>query len=191
MTRVPTHITPLKLTARLPRELTGSCPPAAFTDLSWMGTAVDSARPGTRRFLTDLSLPIREHSPQVMFRKAAFVDVGLAKATPTGCEVDIGWRSASLAPLFPVFAGRLVLSGSEVTLEGLYAPPGGQIGAALDHAFFNIAARGTARWFLEQVEAALLAEPSPGAEPLDAARPLPGTPTPAPLRRPGTTPSAG
>jgi hypothetical protein len=172
MARVPSHVTPLRLSARLPRTLSGSCPPAALTDPDWMGTEVEPARQGTRRFLTDLSLPIHDHSPQVLFKKAAFVDVGMARATPSGCEVEVSWRSASLAPLFPVFAGRLVLAGSEVTLEGLYAPPGGQIGAALDHAFLNIAARGTARWFLEEVQTALLAESGQIPEPSDAARPL-------------------
>jgi hypothetical protein len=191
MAHVPSHVTPLKLSARLPRELTGSCPPGAFTDPSWMGTAVESSRPGTRRFLTDLSLPIRDRSPQVLFRKAAFVDVGVVKVTPAGCEVEISWQSSSLAPLFPVFAGRLVLAGNEVTLEGFYAPPGGQIGAALDHAFLSIAARGTARWFLDQVENALLAEPGPAAKPMDAAMPLSGVTVAARLRRRATTPDAG
>jgi hypothetical protein len=49
-----------------------------------------------------------------------------------------------------VFAGRLTLTPTDLRLEGFYAPPGGEIGAALDRAFLNIAARGTARWFLER-----------------------------------------
>jgi hypothetical protein len=174
MSRVPSHVTPLKLSQRVGGEPGGAYPPAALTDPSWMGTPIEPAPDGTRRFLTDLSLPVREHSPVVLFKKAAFVDVGRVKATPEGCEMEIGWQSASLAPLFPVFAGRLRLSGSEITLEGFYAPPGGQIGAALDRAFLNIAARGTARWFLEKVEAALEAEWCGEADPC---RPIPARPT--------------
>jgi hypothetical protein len=83
------------------------------------------------------------------------VDLGQVRATPDGCEVDISWQSSSLAPLFPVFAGRLKLTSSEILLEGFYAPPGGEFGAVLDRAFLNIAARGTARWFLERAAAAL------------------------------------
>jgi hypothetical protein len=122
---------------------------------TWLGTPVDTARPGSHRFLTDLTLPIREHAPSLVFRKAAFVDVGEIKQTADGCEVEIGWQSSSLAPLFPVFAGHLTLTASEVRLEGYYAPPGGELGAALDKAFLGIAARGTARWFLERTTAAI------------------------------------
>jgi hypothetical protein len=83
------------------------------------------------------------------------VDLGEMRRTADGCEVEIGWRSSSLAPLFPVFAGKLILRPNELLLEGYYAPPGGEIGAALDKAFLNIAARGTARWFLGKAVEAL------------------------------------
>ena len=76
------------------------------------------------------------------------MDLGDVHETPHGYEVEIGWQSSSLAPLFPVFAGRLLMTTSELRLEGFYAPPGGEFGAVLDRAFLNIAARGTARWFL-------------------------------------------
>jgi hypothetical protein len=56
-----------------------------------------------------------------------------------------------MAPLFPVFSGHLTLTPSELRLEGYYAPPAGELGAVLDRAFLNIAARGTARWFLARV----------------------------------------
>jgi hypothetical protein len=104
-----------------------------------------------------LSLPVRERAPQLTFKKAAYVEIGDVRATADGCVAEISWQSSSLAPLFPVFAGHLTVSPTELRLEGYYAPPGGGIGAALDRAFLNIAARGTARWFLDQAVEALSA----------------------------------
>jgi hypothetical protein len=150
MASVPAHLTPLRLVQHAVVDPTSAL--ALFTDRagSWLGTPVDSREPERRRFLTDLRLPIRDHAPLVTFRKAAFVDLGRAIATPDGCEIEIGWRSSSLAPLFPVFAGKLTLTPTELRLEGYYAPPGGDLGMVLDRAFLGIAARGTARWFLER-----------------------------------------
>ncbi|HEX7496926.1 MAG TPA: hypothetical protein VF344_00465 [Candidatus Limnocylindrales bacterium] len=150
MLSVPLHATPLRLvqptTIDIARAMTLLGPDAP----SWLGAPVETTRPGNRRFLTDLSLPLREHAPSFTFKKAAFVDLGDVRETSGGCEIEIGWQSSSLAPLFPVFAGRLTLTPTELRLEGFYAPPGGEIGAVLDRAFLNIAARGTARWFLER-----------------------------------------
>ena len=153
-----------------------ACPPAALVEPDWLGTPVPSTTTGTRRYLTDLSLPVRGHSPQLTFRKAAYVDVGEARATADGCEVAISWQSSSLAPLFPVFAGRLKLTSTEITLEGFYAPPGGELGAVLDRAFLNIAARGTARWFLERAAAALATVPAvtPETRTAESGPPVPG-----------------
>jgi hypothetical protein len=122
---------------------------------TWLGTPVAAGRPGFKRFLTDLSLPIRGHAPSLVFKKAAFVDLGEVRPSADGVEMEIGWQSSSLAPLFPVFSGRLVLTPSELRLEGYYAPPGGEFGAALDKAFLGIAARGTARWFVERTTQAV------------------------------------
>jgi hypothetical protein len=130
---------------------------------AWLGTPVEAPRPGSHRFLTDLSLPIRDHAPNLTFKKAAFVDLGELKRMDGVCEIEIGWQSSSLAPLFPVFAGHLTLTATELRLEGYYAPPGGEIGAALDKAFLGIAARGTARWFLERAAEAV-ASASPTSE---------------------------
>jgi hypothetical protein len=128
---------------------------------SWLGTPVPSTHSDLRRYLTDLSLPLRSHSPGIVFKKAAFVDVGVITSSLGSCEVEIGWRSSSLAPLFPVFAGRLSLTPSGLSLDGYYAPPGGDLGAVLDRAFLNIAARGTARWLLERISGALRGSESP------------------------------
>jgi hypothetical protein len=161
MTTIPGHVTPLRLSQPATLNLAERCPAQVLIDADWLGAPVvapDAAnRPGTRRYLTDLSLPVREHSPRLTFKKAAYVDLGEARETPQGCEVDISWQSSSLAPLFPVFAGRILLSCTEIALEGYYAPPGGDVGAVLDRAFLNIAARGTARWLLEQIVATLAA----------------------------------
>lgn len=164
MTSVPSHVTPLRLAQRVSLDLAQGCPPATLVDPDWLGTPIASARAGTRRYLTDLSLPVREHSPQLTFKKAAYVDLGEARAVSDGCEVEISWQSSSLAPLFPVFAGRLKLTPTEIRLEGFYAPPGGEFGAVLDRAFLNIAARGTARWFLERAAAALSSVAAPTSE---------------------------
>ncbi len=163
MTSVPGHVTPLRLVQRASLDL-GACPPAALVEPNWLGAPVASAAADTRRYLTDLSLPVRGHSPQLTFKKAAYVDIGAVRANEDGCELAISWQSSSLAPLFPVFAGRLKLTSTEITLEGFYAPPGGELGAALDRAFLNIAARGTARWFLDRAVAALSTAPAPAAE---------------------------
>jgi hypothetical protein len=127
----------------------------------WLGSPTPSGRPGSRRFLTDLSFPIRDHAPSMTFNKAAYVDLGAVRTGPTSCDIEIEWRSASLAPLFPVFAGHLIVTPTELRLEGYYAPPAGELGAVLDRAFLNIAARGTARWFLGRATA-ILERPSGG-----------------------------
>ena len=148
MTSVPSHVTPLRLVQRVSVDLARALPLFGDQATAWLGTPVGAARPGSRRYLTDLSLPIREHAPSLVFRKAAYLDLGEVRRTGDGWEIEIGWQSSSLAPLFPVFAGHLTLTPREVRLEGFYAPPGGEIGAALDKVFLGIAARGTARWFL-------------------------------------------
>jgi hypothetical protein len=160
MTSVPSHVTPLRLVQHAAIDLARI--ELVFRDegIAWLGTPVEPAHPGSHRYLTDLSLPIRDHAPSLTFKKAAFVDLGEIKRAGGICEIEIGWQSASLAPLFPVFAGRLTLTSTELRLEGYYAPPGGEIGAVLDKAFLGIAARGTARWFLERTAEAVAAADS-------------------------------
>lgn len=150
MTSVPSHVTPLRLVQPATIDLALAVPRITDQAAAWLGIPVPSARPGYHRFLTDLSLPIRDHAPSLVFKKAAYVDLGGAHQTPEAFEIEIGWQSSSLAPLFPVFSGHLIVTRTELCLEGFYAPPGGEIGAALDKAFLGIAARGTARWFLER-----------------------------------------
>ena len=168
MTSAPSHVTPLRLVQPVAVDLSRALSLFGDQATSWLGTPVESARAGSHRYLTDLSLPIRAHAPSLVFSKAAYVDLGEMRQTLDGCEVEIGWQSSSLAPLFPVFAGHLTLTSTEVRLEGFYAPPGGEIGAALDKAFLGIAARGTARWFLKRTTD-VLAATNAAAGPADKA----------------------
>ena len=148
-------MTPLRLVQRTSVDVEAARRVLAESDSDWLGTPVPAVREGSRRFLTDLALPLRKHATRATFHRAAFVDVGAVRDVPGGFEVSIEWRSASLAPLFPVFAGHLLVTSSELRLEGYYAPPGGELGIILDKAFLNIGARGTARWFLAMVASAL------------------------------------
>lgn len=131
------------------------------TELPWLGDAVDCATAGddvpsdVRRFQVDLGLPASSGSSRLVFRKAACVDLGRVERVPGGWRMSIDWRAASLAPLFPVFGGQLTRSADTLVLEGEYAPPGGELGAAVDRALLNIAARKTAVWVLGLVAGAL------------------------------------
>jgi hypothetical protein len=128
---------------------------------------------GIRRYETDLGLPLRPGSQRTVFRKAALVDLGSPEPTKRGLHVPIAWRSATMAPLFPVFAGRLEILPDQIILDGWYAPPGGNAGLVVDRAFLNLAARGTARWFLDRIGEAIETPPGmtiAGSRPTDEAR---------------------
>jgi hypothetical protein len=130
------------------------------TDASrWLGEPIDTlagdaamghAAP-RRRFATDLRLRVSDSSSRALFRKAAIVELGPPADANGIISVEIGWRAATLAPLFPVFSGRLSVDAHEATLRGVYAPPGGRIGQLADAALLHIAAEGTARWLLREL----------------------------------------
>ncbi len=130
-------------------------------ELPWLGDRVHDASAtaelarGLRRFQADLGLPAGPGASRPVFRKAAYVDLGRPVQLPGGWHVEIGWRAASLAPLFPAFGGQLTITGDSIVLEGEYAPPGGDIGVAVDRALLNIAARKTAVWLLRVIADAL------------------------------------
>jgi len=155
MLSVPAHVTPLRLVQPAAVDLARATLLLTDKAAEWLGRPTAEPRPQFRRFLTDLSFPLREHSPSLVFTKAAFVDLGELRVGPDSLDVAIEWRSSSLAPLFPVFAGNLTIVATELRLEGYYAPPAGELGVVLDRAFLNIAARGTARWFLGKAAEAL------------------------------------
>jgi hypothetical protein len=117
----------------------------------WLGPSVEGAPEGMARHLTDLRLRMGEQPGRATFRKAAFVDLGPLRRVGDGYEVSVSWRAATMAPLFPVFSGRLAIADDELRLEGWYAPPGGAIGFVADRALLKVAARGTGRWFLDEV----------------------------------------
>jgi hypothetical protein len=104
------------------------------------------------RHHADLRLRVSEHPSLVTFSKAAYVDIGPVRPLDDGWEVEVSWRASTLAPLFPVLSGTIVARGDELTLSGWYAPPGGVVGLVADRALLHIAAEGTARWLLGQLD---------------------------------------
>jgi hypothetical protein len=128
---------------------------AAFgSAASWLGPEAASPDDVHRRHQADLRLRVSDRPSMVTFQKAAYVDLGPIEPIGNGWEARIGWRATTLAPLFPVFAGRLVVRADEVVLSGWYAPPGGALGRAADAALLRIAATGTARWLLAMLDEA-------------------------------------
>jgi hypothetical protein len=126
---------------------------------AWLGPEVEPAPDGTHRHQADLRLRVSEHPSLVTFGKAAYVDLGSVEPRGSGWEVEVSWRAATLAPLFPVFSGAIVARGDELTLSGWYAPPGGVVGRVADRALLNIAAEGTARWLLGELDRAAAGQP--------------------------------
>lgn len=115
---------------------------------AWLGERVAGAED---RYLLDLELRVSDVAPRVSFRKAAYVEVGPLEHRDGVLSVSISWRAAGMAPLFPVFAGRLSWSDEELRLDGYYEPPGGNVGIVVDRLLLNIAARATGRRLLERI----------------------------------------
>lgn len=109
---------------------------------------------GIRRFGLDLKLRLGGDAALTTFSKAAFLDLGPVERSEVGWQCEIGWQASSLAPLFPVFAGRLRVVPNEMRIEGLYAPPGGVVGRVADRALLHVAANGTAHWLLREIDRA-------------------------------------
>jgi hypothetical protein len=118
----------------------------ALSDLSWLGRETGGLpdHPHLRQIATDLDLPILDGSSTGPVLKAAFIDLGPAQRVGDRVLVEIAWRSASFAPLFPVFAGQLSISADDIVLDGRYAPPLGTLGLLLDQALLHLVARRTA-----------------------------------------------
>jgi len=123
-------------------------------DAPWLGERLLEASGPTREYACDLDLPAGDMG-LILFRKSAIVGLGEPVRHDAGWRVPIEWHAATFKPLFPVFAGTLSIREEQVVLDGHYAPPGGRLGAVLDAALLNVAARGTGRWFLRTVAAAL------------------------------------
>jgi hypothetical protein len=129
----------------------------ALTNLAWLGRQTDSPgdHPGMRRVAADLELPILDGSSSSAVRKAALVDVGPVRSHDGGLALTVAWRSATLAPLFPVFAGELRVTADGLVLDGRYAPPFGRIGLLMDAVLLHFVARRTAQAFLARIAAGL------------------------------------
>ena len=113
---------------------------------------VDSGDGDVRRYAVDLRLRLGgDHAGFTTFGKAAFVDLGRPVGGGDGWEAEIAWRASTAAPLFPVFAGVLRADGSRLSVEGLYAPPGGAVGRVADRLLLHLAANATARWLLAEI----------------------------------------
>jgi hypothetical protein len=128
----------------------------ALADLDWLGSAPNPPdADGTRAIETDLELPIGDRRARRSIRKSAVVEVGTPRTSDESVIVDIAWRSATFAPLFPVFVGRLAITGRSVTLDGRYAPPLGGIGQLLDRGLLHFVARRSAETLLSRFVAEL------------------------------------
>lgn len=113
---------------------------------------------GIRRYAVDLRLRLGGPGAALStFRKAALVDIGAVHRGNGSHEVEIQWRAASAAPLFPVFSGLLRIGPDDLAISGLYAPPGGMVGRIADRALLHVAATGTARWLLGEIQREALA----------------------------------
>jgi hypothetical protein len=137
-----------------PRSSSAELAAAFGAPASWLGPAADSPDGVHRRHQADLRLRVNDRPSLVTFQKAAYVDLGPIEPIGNGWEARIGWRAATMAPLFPVFAGRLAVRADELVLSGWYAPPGGFLGRAADAALLRVAATGTARWLLAALDEA-------------------------------------
>jgi hypothetical protein len=146
----------VELHSMLPASIDLSRVPAAFgvETPTWLGEPAGTDAAGLQRYRCDLRLRVSPES-QALFRKSAIVSLGAPRESPEGWLVPIEWRAATLAPLFPVFVGRLSISPERITIDGYYAPPFGVVGYVLDRALLALVARGTARWFLTLVVGAL------------------------------------
>ncbi len=132
----------------------------SLSELSWLGRVDDgpAGEPDIRRVAADLELPIRDGSALGPVRKAALIDIGRPRRADGDVVVDLSWRSATLAPLFPVFAGELRIAASGLSLNGSYAPPFGRLGVVIDAALLRFVARRTAQAFLARFAHRLAAE---------------------------------
>jgi hypothetical protein len=121
---------------------------------AWLGPEVRPSPPGMHRHQANLRLRVSDSPSFITFGKAAYVDLGPVGWLDRDWEAEVSWRASTLAPLFPVFSGSIVVRQGEMTLSGWYAPPGGTVGHLADRALLHLAATGTARWLLGELERA-------------------------------------
>lgn len=119
----------------------------------WLGEPISAGHvpEGMTRYALDLQMRVGQEAPLLTFHKAAYVDVGEVTEAGGSVSIEISWRAATMAPLFPVFSGHLTWFDGQLRLAGVYAPPGGTVGLVADRLLLNVGARGTARWLLDRV----------------------------------------
>jgi hypothetical protein len=117
---------------------------------AWLGDAISAGPAGRRRYATDLKAGHRIGT-RLTVHKSAYVDIGSLDRTDQTLRAEVSWRSASLAPLFPVFSGWLTARPGEIAIDGRYVPPGGALGSVADRALMHRAARYTADWLLREL----------------------------------------
>ncbi len=152
MTGVDSNVVRLETATCMPVDL--GRVPGLLVNIGWLGTELATREARIRRIAMDLVLGVGSVEP-VAFRKSMVVSIGHATFDREGCTVPIEWRSANLVPLFPVFAGHLVIATDKVTIRGHYAPPFGRLGSAVDRALLGTAARATASVVLRHFTDAL------------------------------------
>jgi hypothetical protein len=137
----------------------------ALADPSWLGRPVDrpADQPELRQVETDLAFNLAEEPRTLTFRKAALVALAPRWADDGSCEGVVQWRASTFAPLFPVFSGVLTVHDGGLHLDGVYAPPGGQLGLLVDRSLLQQFARRTAIWFLDRLSQELASRPPGGA----------------------------
>ena len=151
---------------RLAASMPLHCDPERVVELiarpriDWLGDAVGPVEAGgLRRTAVDLRVLLGGEGRRLTtFRKAAYVDLGPPARVGSAWEAEIAWRASTAAPLFPVFAGWLTVAPDQLRIDGLYAPPGGAVGRVADRVLLHVAANGTARWLLDEIDRAV-AEP--------------------------------
>jgi hypothetical protein len=125
---------------------------------AWLGPEVRPAPAGMRRYQADLRLRVGDRPSLVTFHKAAYIDFGPIHVADGSWQAEISWRASTLAPLFPVFSGSLSAQDGDITVSGWYSPPGGTVGRLADRALLHLAAEGTARWLLGELDRAAATE---------------------------------
>lgn len=167
MARVATPEGLERLVVKLPASLDTIEAGRKLESPDWLGPEGPAA-PGHRRFMSDLAFPLFSTPRTLVFRKAVIVDLGpVTGLVDDSVAVEIAWRSATLAPLFPVFSGRLLIRTDGLVLDGAYAPPFGEFGRLIDRAALHQVAVRTARWFVETVASQLADGHRAGRPPAD------------------------
>jgi hypothetical protein len=128
--------------------------PAVIRESDWLGAEVSANQRGMRQFACDLMLNAGTGAP-VSFRKSMIIAAGDPVEVGSGWEIPVEWRSATMAPLFPVFVGKITVCADRINVEGWYAPPFGAVGSVLDRSVMRVAARATAKFILRTFAAAL------------------------------------